>query len=92
VAKEELSDNAHVDDTLGWVQYQRAQYAAAVESLSESVRRKPANAAYRYRLGMAHYRTGNLQEARKEIAQALTLSQDFDGVVEARRVLALLNK
>jgi tetratricopeptide (TPR) repeat protein len=91
-AKEELSDNAHVDDTLGWVQYQREKYAEAIVSLSESVRQKPANAAYRFRLGMAHYRAGDLQAARGELSRALQLSTDFEGALEARRVLELLGK
>ena len=63
----------------------------AVPYLEESVAKQPQNPLYRYHLGAAYARFGKTAEARRELEQALKISQDFHGAAETRRILATLD-
>ena len=89
-AKEQLRNDPQVANTLGWVYYKKGLASLAVTHLRESVDRSPANARYRYHLGLAYAKNGNTAEARKALDQALAIDPNFDGSAEARRVLATL--
>jgi tetratricopeptide (TPR) repeat protein len=82
-----LPEDPHINDTLGWAYYHKGMYDAAVRHLEQSVSRSPKNAGMQYRLGMAHARSGNLESAVKALKTALSLSNSFDGVEEARKTL-----
>ncbi len=88
-------------DTLGWVYYKKGLYGAAVEQLQKAVSlderaARGANgtpsANYRYHLGMALKARGDKEAARRELEQAVRLSEKspFADVAEARSVLASL--
>jgi tetratricopeptide (TPR) repeat protein len=88
-------------DTLGWVYYKKGLYGAAVEQLQKAVSlderaAKRANgnpsANYRYHLGMALKARGDKAAARRELEQAVRLSEKspFAEAGEARNVLATL--
>jgi Flp pilus assembly protein TadD len=79
-----------VSDTLGWVCYKKGIPSLAVRIFRESVSKSPKNATYQYHLGLAEAKSGNRDEARKALEQALTLDPRFDGSADARRVLAQL--
>ena len=53
VAKEELRRTPEVNDTLGWIYYQRNQPKEAVALLSEAVDARPDNVLYREHLKQA---------------------------------------
>ena len=53
VAKEELRRTPEVNDTLGWIYYQRNQPKEAIAPLTEAVEARPDNPLYREHLQMA---------------------------------------
>ena len=53
VAKEELRRTPEVNDTLGWIYYQRNQPKDAIAPLTEAVEARPDNALYKEHLQMA---------------------------------------
>ena len=85
-----LPEDPHINDTLGWTYYHKAMYDAAIRHLQQSVSRSPKDAGMQYRLGMAYARSGNTQSAVKALKTALSLSNSFDGVEEARKMLVEL--
>jgi tetratricopeptide (TPR) repeat protein len=89
-AKSQLPDSPEVSDTLGWVLYKKGLPSLAVRVLRESVNKSPGNAVYQYHLGLAYARSGDGDDARKALKQALVLDPKFIGSADARRVLAEL--
>lgn len=89
-AKEQLTNDPQVANTLGWVYYKKGLPSLAVAHLRESVDQAPTNARYHYQLGLAYAKVGNTAEARKALEQALLLDSAFDGATDARLVLAAL--
>ncbi len=88
-------------DTLGWVYYKKGLYGAAVEQLQKAVAlderaAKNGNGSpapnYHYHLGMALKAKGDKEAARRELEQAVRLSEKapFAEADEARNVLATL--
>jgi tetratricopeptide (TPR) repeat protein len=88
-------------DTLGWIYYKKGLYGAAVEQLQKAVAlderaAKNGNASaapdYHYHLGMALKARGDKEAARRELEQAVRLSEKapFAETGEARNVLASL--
>src|SRR5882672_2404700 len=88
-------------DTLGWVYYKKGLYGAAVEQLQKAVAlderaNKNGNSSpapnYHYHLGMALKAKGDKEAARRELEQAVRLSEKapFAEAGEARNVLATL--
>ncbi len=88
-------------DTLGWVYYKKGLYGAAVEQLQKAVAlderaSKNGNGSpapnYHYHLGMALKARGDKEAARRELEQAVRLSEKapFAEAGEARNVLATL--
>jgi Flp pilus assembly protein TadD len=84
-------DEPHSADTLGWILYQKQQYAWAAVLLQESAARLPGEAIIAFHAGLAHYMMGEEAPARRALARALELSPDFSGAAEARQRLALLD-
>ena len=82
-------ENPAILDVAGWIALQadNKQTAKAIEYLEKAVRRAPGEALYKYHLGMAYISKGDKRSARRVLQQALNLSDDFDGVEDARRQL-----
>ena len=76
-----------VIDTLGWVYYLRGNANKAVEHLESAREGMPSNPTIRYHLGAAYLKAGQKEKARAELENALTISQDFPEVDEARNAL-----
>jgi tetratricopeptide (TPR) repeat protein len=74
-------------DTAGWVHYVRNDYDKALPLLQKAVSLAPQAPELRYHLGMALYKTGKLDEARRHLKQALEAKVEFPGVEEARRIV-----
>jgi tetratricopeptide (TPR) repeat protein len=80
-------ERAEIQDTLGWVYY-RSQYPSlAIAPFEKSVALAPENPTYHYHLGLAHAKSGNVQEARKAVEVALKLNPNL---AEARQLHATL--
>ena len=60
----------------------------AVEALENSALKQPTSATYAYHLGMAYRKNGETEKAKAELERALRLKPDFEGAVEARKILA----
>ena len=52
-AKEQVPDDPHISDTLGWVYYKKNIYSRAITYLQEASERNPNNASIHYHLGIA---------------------------------------
>lgn len=89
-AKKKLPEHPDVNDTLGWVFYKMNLENQAITSFKQSVSARPNNAVYHFHLGLAYAKAGDETNARRALEQALKLTPDFDGSVEARRVLRSL--
>jgi len=86
-------DDPYILDVHGWVMLQADRNTEkAVKSLEKAVKRSPANASYKYHLGMAYLAQNRRGEARRVLTQAVNLDPGFDGVEEARRQIALLSQ
>jgi len=90
-AKEQLPDDPHISDTLGWVYYKKNIYSRAITYLQEARERVPNNASIHYHLGMAYSKGGDKAMANKELKQALELDPKFSGAEEAKTTLQGLN-
>jgi len=89
-AKAQLPNRHEVDDTLGWIYYKKGLSSLAIQSLENSIQKQPDNAVYNYHLAMAQHQSGNNQEARKLLEKALKAKPDFEGSVEAKKLLDTL--
>jgi tetratricopeptide (TPR) repeat protein len=78
----------HFQDTLGWILYRQNDARQAIEHLEASVKGLPKDADGHYHLGMAYLMDGQLEQAKTELSQALTLNPNFDNAAETHKVLA----
>ncbi|HUL30491.1 MAG TPA: tetratricopeptide repeat protein, partial [Thermodesulfobacteriota bacterium] len=58
--------------------------------LKESNEKVPDNSMMRYHLGMAYYKNGDKELAKKELKKALELEPKFSGAGEAKEALSKL--
>lgn len=80
-------DNGNIQDSLGWAQYRRGLYEAAVETLEGAVEKEPANAEINDHLGDAYWQVGRRREAAWQWNRVLTLEPDDGRRVEVERKL-----
>ena len=73
-AKQTAPDMIAINDTLGWIQYKKGNYATSVGLLSEVVQKVPQSAEYRYHLGMALNGAGQKDRAKEELSKALQMA------------------
>jgi tetratricopeptide (TPR) repeat protein len=90
-AVSQAPQDPHMNDTLGWIYYEKAAYAQAIPYLEVSARNDPTNPAVLYHLGMAYYRDGLWDKAGPTLRTAVASKAAFEGIEEARKTLALLN-
>ena len=84
------SDDSTLLDTLGWVRFKRGEYQEALPTLERASERSPDSKVIRFHLAMAQLRLGLRDRARTNLEAALNGSGSFQGVDEARTVLASL--
>ena len=87
-ALQQMPDEPHVNDTLGWIYFRKKMPAAAIKYLESSVQKDPGDPSTHYHLGMAYVETGEPVKAKQELQRALGFKRDFDGADEARKALA----
>ena len=85
-----MPDSHEINDTLGWVYYQKDMANFAIRPLETSVEQDPKNPIYHFHLGLAYAKTGDTAKARKSLESALKLRPDFPGANDARTTLASL--
>ncbi len=84
------SQNPSFLDTLGWLHYRRGEYKKAILRLRRSASMVPGNAEFRYHLGMAYFRDGQLKLAKTELTNAIAKGAKYRGVEEAKTTLSRL--
>ena len=89
-AKAVLPNRAEIDDTLGWIYYQRGLTSQAISSLQHATELAPENAEYRYRLAQAYVKANRHADARQELERALKTKSPFASADQARAMLAKL--
>jgi len=77
-------------DTLGWIIYEKGDYARARTLIEDSASKAPGVAEVQYHLGMVRYMLGDEEPARRALQQAASSTTDFPGKEEAARRLATL--
>jgi Flp pilus assembly protein TadD len=91
-AKEALPADLSVSDTLGWIEYKKGLYTAAVQQLQDIAQQRPSNALYQYHFGMALSKIGNSSEARESLQRALGENLSSPYVESAKTALAALER
>ena len=87
-ALQQLPDEPHVNDTLGWIYYRKDMASQAVQYLEASVQKNPGDPTGYYHLGMAYVRNGDLEKGRAALQKAVNSKVEFDGISDARKTLA----
>lgn len=81
-------ENPAILDAAGWIALQADRETnKAIDYLEKAVRRAPAEAIYKYHLGVAYVAKGDRRAARRVLQQALNLEATFEGADDARRQL-----
>lgn len=89
----ENSENPAYLDTLGWANYRLGEYEQAIFFLERAIVNGRHVPVLRYHLGMAYLAADNRYAARRELHEAVTLSNaKFAGLEEAQTVLAKLQE
>jgi Tfp pilus assembly protein PilF len=86
-AKEQVPDDPHISDTLGWIYYKKNVPSRAIVYLQEADEKVPDQPIIKYHLGMAYYKNGNLKEAKRELSLALQKDPNFAGASQAKATL-----
>ncbi len=83
----ELSENPIILDTLGWVHLKRGEIDKALPILQRAARKGSGVPDIDYHLGVAYYRQGRMDSAKRHINTALATDKPFEGIEEAKRLL-----
>ena len=84
-------NSPEIADTLGWILFNRREYAGALELLKESAARLPGNPEVQFHLARANQMLGNVDQARAAYQKAATATRDFEGKTEIKNYLAQLD-
>lgn len=79
----------HFRDTLGWAYFRTGDTERAVDILESVVEQLPSLAIFRYHLGEIYLADGQVDAGKKELQEALTLSEG-QGSVSQERILKAL--
>jgi tetratricopeptide (TPR) repeat protein len=77
IAKEQLPDEVHIIDTLGWVHYKRESYSLARNEFAQAVEKQPDMPVFRYHLALALHGENKTDQAIKELEETLSSKADF---------------
>jgi tetratricopeptide (TPR) repeat protein len=91
-ALELAPNNGSVLDTVGFVHYQRGEYAKAEPLLKSASDAQPQNATVAYHLGMTYYKLGRRDDAAAALRRALRLKENLPQAREIQAVLSELKQ
>lgn len=87
-AQRAVPEDPNINDTLGWIYYRKQMTSQAVRHLEAATSQAPNDPLIHYHLGMAYASSGDTPKAREALKKAVASNATFDGVDEARQVLA----
>jgi len=83
-----VSDNASVNDTLGWIYFHMGKYNLAKTYLQQANKiSNSRNPDILFHLASLSYREGKMKTAKHHLEKAMTLSKNFDSLKEAKELL-----
>jgi predicted Zn-dependent protease len=89
----ELDPNSpEVADTLGWILFNRRDYAGALELLAESAARLPSNPEVQFHFARASQMMGQVEPARAAFAKAAAAAGEFEGKAKIKDYLVELDQ
>lgn len=75
-------------DTIGWVRYKNNDFDSAISTLQSVVSTNKVNSEIHYHLGMAYYKAGKIDLAKKYLGMAVSSeNKNYFGYEEAKNVL-----
>lgn len=89
-AREQQPNDPAIADTIGWLYYKKNAYVLAISLLKEAAEKLPTNPIVQFHLGMAQYKNGDRDGAKKSLQTALKLDRNFPGAQEAQQILSEL--
>ena len=78
-AKQELPDQPHVADTLGWVHYKRGSYPLAITQFTQALEKRPNDPVIQYHLALALRGNNKNEEAMSILQEILQPDVRFQG-------------
>jgi putative PEP-CTERM system TPR-repeat lipoprotein len=85
-AMETAPDNVVIEDTLGWIYYQKGIYHRAIRHL-ENAAQKEGQPIFKYHLGLAYAKAGNRPQAVKVLSAALRTAPHLPEAALAQQVI-----
>jgi tetratricopeptide (TPR) repeat protein len=74
-------------DTIGWVHYRLGDFNKAQDFIEQALAGAPDSAILNYHMGMALYKTDQIEKARQKLGAALAGDDEFYGRKEAEETL-----
>ena len=84
--------NASVLDTIGWILFQKKQYADSVPYFEKALRISSNSPTFHYHLGSVFLAMGKEEAGREEFKRALSLSSNFEEADEVKKLLDASSK
>ena len=89
-AFETSAPNPYLLDTLGWVHLKLGHRDEALRIIQQAASKAPDHPVLNYHLGIAHFKAGHTAEAKAHLQKALASEKAFQGLDDAKSVLAQL--
>lgn len=87
---ETSAPNPYFLDTLGWVHLKLGHRDEALRVIQQAVAKAPDHPVLNYHLGIAYFKAGHMAEAKTHLQKALASQKTFQGLEDAKSVLAQL--
>jgi Tfp pilus assembly protein PilF len=87
---ETATPNPYFLDTLGWVHLKLGHWDEALRFIQQAADKAPDHPELHYHLGIAHFKAGHTVEAKTYLQKAVTSPKAFQGLDDAKSVLAQL--
>jgi len=87
---ETSAPNPYFLDTLGWVHLKLGHRDEALRFIQQAVTKAPDHPVLNYHLGIAYFKAGQAAEAKTHLQKAVASQKTFQGLEDAKSVLAQL--
>jgi tetratricopeptide (TPR) repeat protein len=95
-ARHSSPDSPGFADTLGWALYHKGYYQQSIDLFQEALQlavkgNGPDNPNVHYHLGLAYQKTGQPEQAKKELERVLQINPNYSDAAEVRKALTELH-